>query len=139
MERHVLVIGAGQAGLAAGYHLRAAGVPFQIVDSHHRVGDSWRTRYDSLTLFTPRQFSALPGLELVGNRELYATRDEFAEYLESYAARLRLPITLGRQVSRLSKTDGESFEAQLDDGSIIVASEVIVATGVTLPPISPRS
>ncbi|MBB5278274.1 putative flavoprotein involved in K+ transport [Rhizobium rosettiformans] len=129
MERHVLVIGAGQAGLAAGYHLRAAGVPFQIVDSHRRVGDNWRTRYDSLTLFTPRQFSALPGLELAGNRELYATRDEFADYLESYAARLRLPVTLGRQVTRLSKTDGESFEAQLDDGRIIVASEVIVATG----------
>lgn len=129
MERHVLVIGAGQAGLAAGYHLRAAGVPFQIVDSHHRVGDNWRTRYDSLTLFTPRQFSALPGLELAGNRELYATRDEFADYLESYAARLRLPITLRRQVTRLSKSDGESFEAMLDDGRIIVTSEVIVATG----------
>lgn len=129
MERHVLVIGAGQAGLAAGYHLRAAGVPFEIVDSHRRVGDNWRTRYDSLTLFTPRQFSALPGLDLAGNRELYATRDEFADYLERYATWLRLPIQLGRHVTRLSKAAGEGFEAELDDGRKISASEVIVATG----------
>ena len=67
--RQVLVIGAGQAGLAAGYYLRRAGLPFLIVDAHPRVGDSWRSRYASLTLFTPRQFSAIPGLPLAGNRE----------------------------------------------------------------------
>ena len=104
-------------------------MPFVIIDSHRRVGDNWRVRYDSLTLFTPRQFSALPGLDLAGNRELYASRDEFADYLEAYATRFRLPIQLGRRLIRLSKAGDGGFEAALDDGSRISASEVVVATG----------
>ena len=129
MEKRVLVVGAGQAGLATGYYLKEAGLQFTIVDSHRRGGDNWRVRYDSLTLFTPRQFSALPGLDLAGNRELYASRDEFADYLEAYATRFRLPIRLGLRLTRLSKAGDDGFEAALDDGSRINASEVIVATG----------
>ncbi len=64
MKRFVLVIGAGQAGLAAGYHLRKAGLDFVVVDRGPRIGASWRARYASLTLFTPRSFSQLPGLDL---------------------------------------------------------------------------
>jgi putative flavoprotein involved in K+ transport len=128
MQRFVLVIGAGQAGLAAGYHLARAGVPFLIVDGAKRVGDSWRTRYDSLTLFTPRQFSALPGLNLDGNRELYPDRDEFADYLERYASHFELPIRLNASVVRLYRENG-IFKATFDDGTEIEASEVVVATG----------
>lgn len=100
---HVLVIGAGQAGLAAAHYLKIADLPFTILDRNSHVGDSWRARYDSLTLFTPRQFSALPGLELPGNRELYASRDEFADYLERYAQHFGLPVHLGRNVVRLTQ------------------------------------
>ncbi|MEP0275500.1 MAG: NAD(P)/FAD-dependent oxidoreductase [Nitratireductor sp.] len=128
MKPFVLVVGARQAGLAAGYHLKHAGVPFVIVDGHRRVGDSWRARYDSLTLFTPRQFSTLPGLELPGNRELYAGRDEFADYLETYASHLGLPLQLGQRVIRLSKV-GEQFDAELENGTKISASAVVVGTG----------
>lgn len=128
MQRFVLVIGAGQAGLAAAYHLARAGEPFVVVDGASRVGDSWRARYDSLTLFTPRQFSALPGLNLDGNRELYPGRDEFAGYLERYASHFEFPIRLNTRVVRLCEDDGV-FNATLNDGSEIRASEVIVATG----------
>ena len=134
----VLVIGAGQAGLAAGYHLKEAGVPFTILDDGRRVGDSWRRRYDSLTLFTPRQFSALPGLDLPGNRELYASRDEFANYLETYAARFRLPVRLNRRVIRLRRAGKDGFEAELEDGEKLSASEVIVATGAFQRAIVPK-
>ena len=94
----VLVIGAGQAGLATGYHLRRSNLDFLIVDGACQLGDSWRNRYKSLTLFTPRQFSGLPGLPLVGNRELYATREEFADYLRTYATRCGLPVQLNSRV-----------------------------------------
>ena len=57
-----IVIGGGQAGLAAGYHLRRHGRPFLILDAGERVGDSWRDRWDSLRLFTPAHFSRLPGM-----------------------------------------------------------------------------
>lgn len=129
MGPFVLVIGGGPAGLAAGYHLKKGGVGFVIVDNHGGVGDSWRTRYDSLTLFTPRQLSALPGLELLGNRDLYPSRDEFADYLERYASRFALPVQLDRRVVRLSKAGNDTFEAELDDGAKICADAVIVATG----------
>lgn len=74
-EIDVLVIGAGQAGLAAGYHLARTKLSYLIVDRHARIGDSWRCRYDSLTLFTPRAFSTLPGLTLDGDPQGYPARE----------------------------------------------------------------
>ncbi|MBP7693353.1 MAG: hypothetical protein KA764_15630, partial [Anaerolineales bacterium] len=62
----VLVIGAGQAGLAAGYYLRQTWLSWLITDGQRQIGASWRQRYDSLVLFTPRAYSALPGLTLPG-------------------------------------------------------------------------
>jgi len=137
MERPVLVIGSGQAGLAAGYYLKKAAIPFVIVDENQRIGDTWRRRYDSLTLFTPRQFSALPGLPLPGNRELYPDRDEFADHLETYGTRFRLPVQLGRRVVRLSEAQANGFEALLNDRTKINASEVIIATGAFQLPLVP--
>jgi putative flavoprotein involved in K+ transport len=136
MDRYVLVIGAGQAGLAAGFHLRRAGLPFIIVEGSNHVGDVWRNRYDSLTLFTTRQFSTLPGLQIPGNRDGYANRDDFAEYLEAYARHFELPVKLGSYVSRLAKS-ADGFEANLSNGEIIAASEVLIATGSFQVPIVP--
>jgi putative flavoprotein involved in K+ transport len=124
----VLIIGAGQAGLAAAYRLRQKGISFQVVEANARIGDAWRKRYSSLTLFTPRRFSALPGLELQGDGEGYASRDEFADYLERYALVHQLPISTGTTVERLSRC-GEEFEALLTTGERILARNVIVATG----------
>ncbi len=86
MDRNldVLVIGGGQAGLAMGYCLKQAGLCFHIVERNPRLGDSWRNRYDSLVLFTPRSYSALPGLHLQGDPDGYPTKDEMADYLERY-------------------------------------------------------
>ena len=69
----VLVIGGGQAGLALGYYLQQTPYRFQIVEGNARIGDSWRKRYDSLVLFTPRAFGALPGLPVPGDPQGYAT------------------------------------------------------------------
>lgn len=98
----VIVIGGGQAGLATGYSLAKKGLSYRILDRAARIGDSWRTRYDSLTLFTPRAFSQLPGLSLEGDPDGYASRDEFADYLERYAGRFELPVDLQADVMRLS-------------------------------------
>lgn len=105
MQRFALVIGAGQAGLAAGYHLKKAGLNFVILDRVLRIGGIWRARYGSLTLFTPRSFSQLPGLDLQGDPAGYATRDEFADYLETYANRMDLPVRLGSEVQRLQQAE----------------------------------
>jgi putative flavoprotein involved in K+ transport len=92
----ILVIGAGQAGLALGFHLRKTPFRFQIADRNVRVGDSWRKRFDSLVLFTPRAYSALPGLAVPGDPEGYPTKDEMADYLEAYAGGLCRPLRSAR-------------------------------------------
>ncbi len=133
----VLVIGAGQAGLAAGYHLRATGLRFQLVERHARIGDSWRERFDSLALFTPRAYSHLPGLLLDGDQEGYATRDEVADYLERYAAEFQLPVHHGAAVTSLDRVDGR-FIATLGDGATVEARGIIVASGAFAVPAVPR-
>ena len=62
----VAVIGAGQAGLAMGYFLRRQGRRFVILERADSIGSAWRERWESLTLFTPRRYSALPGLPVPG-------------------------------------------------------------------------
>lgn len=132
----VLVIGAGQAGLACGHHLQRAGIDFLIVDRLPRVGDSWRRRYTALRLFTPRAFSALPGLNLGGAPDGYPTRLEFADYLEGYAAAHALPVLTGTGVARLRR-EGAAFEALLDGGRQVRSRHVIIATGGFQVPVRP--
>ncbi|HSJ34380.1 MAG TPA: NAD(P)-binding domain-containing protein [Acidimicrobiia bacterium] len=124
-QLNTLVIGGGQAGLAVGYHLQRAGVPFLIVDANHRTGDSWRNRWDSLRLFTPNRFNSLPGLTIRGADWDFPTKDELAEYLESYAAHFELPIRHGVKVDRLSR-EGDGFKA-VADHMTFEADNVIVA------------
>ena len=58
-----IVIGGGQSGLATGYHLAKQGRSFVILDRHPRIGDAWRTRWDSLRVFTPAKYDGLPGIK----------------------------------------------------------------------------
>ena len=87
-----IVIGAGQAGLSVGYHLKRRGLPFLILDAHKRVGDAWRTRWDSLHLFTPARFDGLDGMPFPAPRNSFPTKDEMGNYLESYAKHFDLPV-----------------------------------------------
>ena len=122
---NTLVIGGGQAGLAVGYHLRRAGVPFLIVDANPRTGDAWRNRWDSMRLFTPNRFNSLPGMPTGGEDWGFPTKDEIADYLESYAAHFELPIRHGTKVERLSR-EGDRFVATAGD-TTFEAENVIVA------------
>ena len=133
----VLVIGGGQAGLAAAYHLNQRGCSYAVLEDGHRVGGSWRDRYASLTLFTPRAFSALPGLALDGDPEGYATRDEFADYLERYVRHFGLNVTLRSNVQKLQLDAGGGFTATTADGRVFRGASVIVATGGFVTPLLP--
>ena len=127
MQVEVVVVGGGQAGLAMGYFLARQGRRFVILEAGPSVGTAWRERWDSLLLFTPRRYDALPGLEFPGDPDGYPTRDEVIEYLEEYAQRFELLIELDSPVRSLSASDG-TFSVELDDGSI-EADQVVVATG----------
>jgi putative flavoprotein involved in K+ transport len=122
-----VVIGGGQVGLNVGYELAKRGRPFVILDANERIGDAWRKRWDSLRLFTPAHFSRLPGLKFPASNWSFPTKDEMADYLESYAERFELPVRTGVAVDRLSKENGR-FVVSAGD-SRFEAENVIVATG----------
>ena len=122
---HTLVIGGGQAGLAMAYHLQRRDIPYVIVDANERVGDAWRNRWDSLRLFTPNFFNSLPGLDIPGFRWAFPTKDEFADYLESYARHFDIPVETGVRIDRLYR-EGDRFVAETGDRSI-GADNVVVA------------
>ena len=127
-ERYdVVVVGAGQAGLAAGYFLSQQGRRFVILEAADSIGPAWRGRWDSLVLFTPRRYDALPGLAFPGDPDGYPTRDEVVAYLERYAAHFELPIELSSPVRSLKQEDdGFVLEA---GGRRLRADQVVVATG----------
>jgi putative flavoprotein involved in K+ transport len=122
-----LIIGAGQAGLATGYHLQRMGRPFLIVDGNDRVGDNWRRQWDTLKLYTPARYDGLPGMSFPAPPWSYPDKEQVADFLESYAARWDLPVRTGTRVHRLEGR-GDGFAATLDDGEI-TSDNVVVATG----------
>lgn len=132
----VVVIGAGQAGLTIGYFLAQQGRRFVILDEADSIGAAWRTRWESLTLFTPRRYSGLPGLPFPGDPEDYPIRDEVIAYLEQYAKTFDLPIKLNSRVRRLGSEDGR-FLLEVDGGTI-TADQVVVATGPFQMPFIPE-
>lgn len=124
----VLVVGAGQASLATGYFLRRQGLRFHLFDRAHRIGDSWRRRYDSLVLFSPRAYNSLPGLPLKGDLEGYPGKEEIAEYLERYAYSFGLPVSMGEGIVHLERRE-QHFVAYTSRGRHITSRAVVVATG----------
>ena len=122
-----VIIGAGQAGLATGYHLQRAGRPFVILDGESRVGDGWRNQWDTLRLFSPAWADSLPGMPNPAPRWSFPSKDEFADYLESYAATFGLPTRLATRVTSVT-ADGDGFVVAAG-GSRIECDNVVLCTG----------
>ena len=116
-ESPVVVVGAGAAGLAVSWHLRQRGRPFVILDAGARPGDSWRSRYDSLRLFTPARFCELPGLPMRVPPQAHPDKDEMADYLAHYAETFDLPVRADSLV-RTHRFDGGGHRLSGDDFAI---------------------
>ncbi|MBH0157163.1 MAG: flavin-containing monooxygenase [Bacillota bacterium] len=136
MNYDVIVIGAGQAGLAMGYYLKKAKHSFLIIGKEENVGDVWRKRYDSLVLFTPRSYSTLPGCYFEGDQDVYPTKYEVADYLASYAEKFSLPLQLNTNVYSLHKEDNR-FVVKTNQGDFL-SDNVVVATGPFQVPFIPE-
>jgi putative flavoprotein involved in K+ transport len=132
----VVVVGAGQAGLAMGYHVARRGLRFTILERADSIGSAWRERWESLTLFTPRRYDSLPGLPFPGDPDGYPTRDEVIDYLERYAETFDLSIELETKAARLTQRDG-TFVLETTRGTF-TADQVVVATGPFQTPFVPE-
>jgi putative flavoprotein involved in K+ transport len=120
-----VVIGGGQAGLIVGHGLSQHGITFVILDASERIGDAWRNRWDSLRLFTQARMNGLPGMAFPAPGGEFVGKDEVAEFLETYAETMQLPVRSGVRVEGLG-TDGDKYIVETTRGTII-ARNVIVA------------
>ncbi|HEY3089244.1 MAG TPA: NAD(P)-binding domain-containing protein [Jatrophihabitantaceae bacterium] len=130
-----VVIGGSQAGLAMAWHLAEQKLRFVVLEAADEVGQSWRSRWDSLRLFTPAQYDALPGMAFPAPADTYPTKDPVADYLQAYAATFDLPVRLNAEVTALRR-DGDEFEVTTSNG-VFRARHVVVATGPFQVPFVP--
>lgn len=121
------IIGGGQSGLAAGHHLARRGVDFVLLEAGDRIGNVWRSRWDSLRLYSPAKYDMLPGLPFPGPGHAFPTASQMGDYLQSYAEHDKLPIRTGVTATGV-RTDGDGYAVETSEGPI-AARQVIVATG----------
>jgi putative flavoprotein involved in K+ transport len=131
----VVVVGGSQSGLAMAWHLARQGLRFVVLEAGAEVGHVWRSRWDTLRLFTPAQYDALPGMAFPAPADTYPTKDPVADYLQAYVAAFDLPVRLNARVTSLARTDG-GFEVQAA-GQAYRAGQVVVATGPFQVPFVP--
>ena len=125
----VVVIGAGQAGLATSHALSDTGLSHVVLDAGDAAGGAWSRYYDSLTLFSPARFCELPGLRMPGDRGRYPSRDEAVTYLRRYAEHFELPIRTGARVVAVRAAKVGLWEVELATGETWYTRAVIAATG----------
>lgn len=127
-----VIIGGGQAGLATGYHLARRRRAFVILEANDRIGDNWRSHWDSLRLFTPARLSQLPGAPHAGPGWAFHPKDEFADYLEAYSRRFNLDVRVGVRV-RDVRRDGDRYVVTAGTDRF-EADHVVLATGAHREP-----
>jgi putative flavoprotein involved in K+ transport len=132
----VVVVGGGQAGLAIGHFLAKQGRDFTILEASTEPAAAWRARWDSLELFTPARYDALPGLAFPGDPDRYPTRDEVATYLTDYARHFDLPVELGSRVRAVRRRPSGAYLIELDDRAV-EAQQAVIATGPFQTPFVP--
>jgi putative flavoprotein involved in K+ transport len=132
-----VIIGGGQAGLSVGYHLTKLGQSFVILDEHERTGDCWRERYDSLRLFSPAKYDALPGTRFPASPYTFPSARQMADYLERYAAQMRLPVLTAVKVDGLWPVGDQGGYMITAGQRRFVAAQVVVATGAQRLPSRP--
>lgn len=132
----IIVIGGGQSGLAMGYYLRRTGLSYVILDNQMEGGGAWLHTWKSLRLFSPAQWSSLPGMMMTGGSDYYPTRDETIEYLKYYGSKYDLPIRRNIEVLDVVKVENE-FQLQTTDG-IYTSRSLVSATGTFNHPYIPN-
>ena len=134
---NTLVVGAGQAGIAASEHLSQLGVEHLVLE-RQRIAQAWRTgRWDSLVANGPAWHDRFPGLEFDTPADAFPAKDQVADYFEAYARQFNAPIRTGVEVKKVERNVGRpGFTVETSEG-VIEASRVVAATGPFQKPVIP--
>ena len=142
-EHEVVVIGAGQAGIAMSEHLSAHGVPHVVLE-RDRIAERWQSgRWDSLVANGPAWHDRFPNLTYGIEPDAFPTKDQVAEYFQSYARKINAPIRTGVEVTSVTRNVGRpGFSVESSRGPM-EARYIVAATGPfqrpVIPPIVPAS
>ncbi|ADB75233.1 flavin-containing monooxygenase [Geodermatophilus obscurus] len=143
-REHVLVVGAGPAGLGTAAELQRRGIPVTVLERADVLAAPWRSRHDRLRLNTSRPFSQLPGLRFTRSAGMFPSRDHMVRYLEAYAAHHGLDVRLGTPVLRIDPVGSDDDGCQPHHRWVVrtprgelVSSDVVVATGLLQVPFIP--
>lgn len=136
IETDTFVAGAGPSGLAVAACLRRAGHDFVIAEAGEKVGYRWRNHYDRLHLHTDRRFSGLPFREIPGDLPKYVSRDDYAAYLDDYAAHFEIDVRTGEPVESIRR-EGDAWEVRTSKETYR-AQHVVIATGANRIPNRPQ-
>jgi Pyridine nucleotide-disulphide oxidoreductase len=134
-ERHVVIVGAGPAGIAAAVALKDRGIRPVVVDQAERVASSWRRRYDRLRLNTCRPLSHLPKRRFPKGTPMFPSRDQLIEHIERHACEDGIELRMGTRVERIDRANG-GWALETSAGELR-APQVIAATGYEQEPIIP--
>ncbi|WP_421376404.1 ArsO family NAD(P)H-dependent flavin-containing monooxygenase [Paraburkholderia sp. DD10] len=131
----VAIIGGGQSALATAYFLRRAGIDYVVLDDQPAPGGAWQHTWDSLNLFSPAQWSSLPGWLMPATSEQYPSRDHVIRYLTEYEKRYEIPVRRPVDVTSVSRREG-GLLVSTDRGEWL-AKTVVSATGTWARPYIP--
>jgi putative flavoprotein involved in K+ transport len=131
-EVDVVVVGGGQSALAVAYYLRRTGLAYAVLDAAHEPGGAWRATWASLRLFSPAQWSSLPGRLMPGGTSYYPTRDEALAYLADYERRYDVPVVRPTNVVSIQRREN-GLVVETDRG-LWLARAVVSATGTWSTP-----
>ena len=132
----IVIIGAGQCGLASGRLLQKKNKDFLILEKNKHVGDNWRKRYDSLSLFTPAELSSLPELPMAISPKSRPKKNQIADYFDRYVDHFELPVSVNEEVRSISKENGVfTIKTSLQE---YTAEKVIHAAGYCEKPFYPE-
>ncbi|RDI50122.1 flavin-containing monooxygenase [Nocardia mexicana] len=137
MNTPAIVIGAGQAGIAAALALQDNGFRSTVLESGSDTAGSWPQYYESLRLFTPARLNGLPGRPFPGDPHRYPARDEVADYLRGRAADIEGDVHTGQRVTSVLR-DGAGYRVRTAVGEEFAAPVAVSATGGFANPYRPN-
>lgn len=133
IKTHVLIVGAGPAGLSVAGRLRKLGIPFDVVEKSQQVGHAWHHHYDRLHLHTVKEHSHLPHLPFPEHYPRYVSRQQLADYLEEYAKKFGVRPYFGHSLERVERS-GRKWKAVCRNGAAFETNHLVLATGVNRVP-----
>lgn len=131
-----VIIGGGQSGLACGYFLRREKIDFTILDAESKAGGAWLHGWDSLTLFSPPEFSSLPGFQMPASKGEFPSKDEVINYLSLYEKRYNFNIERDVEVQNVKK-ENDIFTLKTNKGDFY-SKTLICSTGTYKKPFLPN-